>query len=327
MPLVELTAVGNEASDLLRVRDPRLLSQLNARAAYWTVLNEGPVEQCLALLVLSHDGVWSAHHVAADAGELAGRTEDAEALAWRDGWVYVFGSHFGKKKGPLRPRRAFVARFRESMTPVLDIVRHRFALHRSINDALTGLTGTAAPGVRESFIAATMRRGLDKGKSWVAQLTEADHPINIEGAAFTSSGSLLAGLRSPVTAEGLPILVELDLEWGQPPRVLNAYAIDVGPGPLGVRALSARPGGDFDVVIGSIDALDKGSVLLDEHPHARDATCRHFRFALTGDALIKPDLVADLAPLHHVEGASESDDGPVYVTDEDHRIAVYGPAR
>jgi len=110
----------------------------------------------------------------------------------------------------------------------------------------------------------------------------------------------------------------------------------VGPGPLGVRALSAREDGGFDVIVGSIDALDKGSVLLDAHPEAREATCRHYRFRLgprdggsaggvsNGE---KPSLIRDLAPLHHVEGVSELDGEPIYVTDEAHRICLIGPFR
>jgi hypothetical protein len=56
MRVIELTAAGNEASDLLRVHDDGLLEQLQARAAFWTVLDEGPVEACLALLIQHHDG-------------------------------------------------------------------------------------------------------------------------------------------------------------------------------------------------------------------------------------------------------------------------------
>src|SRR5690349_18393123 len=104
MRVIELTAAGNEASDLLRVHDEGLLDQLGARAAFWTVLDEGPVEACLALLIQLHDGTWQARHVLADAGDQTGRTEDAEALAYHDGWVYIFGSHFGKKRGPLKAR-------------------------------------------------------------------------------------------------------------------------------------------------------------------------------------------------------------------------------
>ncbi|HCT79511.1 MAG TPA: hypothetical protein DGG94_23240 [Micromonosporaceae bacterium] len=332
MHLAELTVAGNEASDLLRVEDAGLLTELGARSAYWTVLDEGPVEACLALLVETDEG-WSAHHVAADAGAETGRTEDGEALARHGGWVYVIGSHFGSKRGPLRPKRAFVARFRESSAPVLQIVRHRFALHRVVNDALSELTGPASAPVHGSFIEQTRQRGLAKGKAWVDQLLDGDHPINVEGAAFTARGTLLIGLRWPVTVAGEPILVEISgvqnlFEGGTGLSVAGAYVLTgLGPGPLGVRALSARTGGEFDVVVGSIDALDKGSVLLDSHPEARDATCRHFRFTLpdSSPSQIKPELVYDLAPLHHVEGISQWQGHSLYVTDEDHRIALYVP--
>jgi hypothetical protein len=341
MHLVELTAAGNEASDLLPVLDKDLLAELGARHAYWTVLDEGPVEECLAMLVETPGG-WTARHVSADPGEHSRRTEDGEALARHDGWVYVLGSHFGSKAGPLRPKRAFIARFQESAKPVLQVVRHRFALHRAVNDALAELAAIGHPvapagpaaAVHAGFIEETLRRGQAKAKDWVDQLLHGDHPINIEGAAFTPAGTLLIGLRWPVTAAGEPILVELA---GVPElfgpaagsaslRVVGAYALTgVGPGPVGVRALAARADGSYDVIVGSIDALNKGSVLLDEHPAARDATCRHARFTLptTAPAVIATRLVADLAPLHHVEGVAELDGGALYVTDEDHRIALW----
>lgn len=340
MRMVELAAAGNEASDLLPVRDEELLSRLGARHAYWTVLDEGPVEQCLALIVEQHDGKWRAEHLPAEAGAHAGRTEDAEALARLDGWVYVIGSHFGSKAGPLQPKRAFVARFQESATPRLEIVRNRFALHRAVNDALADLAVTGHPAAPEpvaeavhaGFVAEALRRGTAKGKRWTSQLAPGDHPVNIEGAAFTARGTLLAGLRWPVTAAGEPILVELT---GLPELFTAAGTLGVagvyaltgsGPGPLGVRALAVREDGAYDVVVGSIDAPDKGSILLEQHPAARHATCRHLRFQLpdsTGPGLLAPDLVADLAPLHHVEGVSERDGAPVYVADEDHRIALW----
>ena len=30
----------------------------------------------------------------------SGKTDDTEAVARHDGWVYLFGSHFGSKDGP-----------------------------------------------------------------------------------------------------------------------------------------------------------------------------------------------------------------------------------
>lgn len=318
---IELRAAGNEASDLLKVHDQALLEHMGARAAFWTVLDEGPIEDCLALLIQLHDGQWEARHLNADAGEHTGRTEDAEALAYHDGWVYVLGSHFGKKKGPLKARRAFIARFRESLEPKLQISRHAFTLHRKLNDAIagSGIAGRPAEEVHARFIAATRQRAAAKGRPWADQIVPGDHPINIEGAAFTQEGTLLLGLRWPVTAEGEPLLVEM----GKGLNVQGVHSLSgVGQGPLGVRALSARDDGSFDVIVGSIDALDKGSVLLNAHPRAREATCRHYRFR-PGE---KPSLVRDLAPLHHIEGVSELDRRPIYVTDEDHRICLLVPA-
>src|SRR5688572_17896281 len=140
---IEMSVGGNEASDLLPVHSAELLAALGARRACWTVLDEGPVEQCLALLVDRGDDHWEGLHTLGDAGDENGRTEDGEALAYADGWVYVVGSHFGNKAGPLRPRRAFFARFRESdavrtagggAVP-LRVVRNQFRLHRALNDA------------------------------------------------------------------------------------------------------------------------------------------------------------------------------------------------
>lgn len=336
---ISLTVAGNEASDLLPVRDPAVLAAHDARRAFWTVLDEGPVEECLALLAQRVDGQWIAHHQRLDAGVATGRTEDGEALAHRDGFVYVVGSHFGAKRGPLHPRRAFVARFAEAEAaagaPRLAVVRNRFRLHRLLNDALRdcGLPLLApGPAVRELFLAETIRRGRERGKGWVTRLDPADLPVNVEGAAFTPAGTLLLGLRYPVTADGAPLLVEL----GDPaamfdtpcrwPTVAAVYTLAgvVPPGQLvGFRALSARPDGGYDAVVGSIDALDKRSALLDDHPHGGDVHGRHVRFRLPAAGRVADAVVvAELAPLHHVEGVAESDGERCYVTDEDHHIAL-----
>ncbi|HEX7744689.1 MAG TPA: hypothetical protein VF462_05445 [Micromonosporaceae bacterium] len=349
---VDLSVAGNEASDLLPVHAPEVLAAYDAHRAFWTVLDEGPVERCLALLVEHADGSWAAHHLSVDAGVENGRTEDGEALAYVDGWVYVLGSHFGSKAGPLRPKRAFVARFREVEAvrgPVqLQVVRNKFRLHRAINDALAAADITPLPPgdrVRHRFIVETLARGTSRAKSWVSRLAQDDLPINVEAAAVNPSGTLLLGLRFPVTDKGEPILVEVDglagmfdddpRTW---PTVLRAYALTgvTPPNTLtGVRGMYADGTGGYHAVIGSIDALDKGSVLVDEHPTGGDVTCRHVRFALPAAAVGRPasggigahsvpgELVADLAPLHNVEGLAAVDGTTYYVTDEDHRVAIW----
>lgn len=344
--LLEFVVAGNEASDLLPVHSAALLHRYGARRGFWTVLDEGPVEQCLALLLDTGDGGWTAEHVVADAGPENGRTEDGEALAHHDGWVYVFGSHFGSKGGPLRPRRAFVARFAEDDAATggplpVQVVRNSFRLHRAVNDALAAAgLGTLPPGqrVRDRFIAETMSRGSARAKRWVSRLAEADLPLNVEAATFTTTGSVLLGLRFPVTAAGEPILVELtgvpemfaepagERSW---PRAVRAYALTgvTPPGALtGFRAITPTTDGGYAAVIGSIDALGKGSVLLADHPHGGDVTSRHVRFRLPaadGGSSVPGELVADLAPFHHVEGLAETDAECFYVTDEDHRVALW----
>ncbi|MCM0678945.1 DUF4185 domain-containing protein [Micromonospora phytophila] len=338
--LLEFVVAGNEASDLLPVRSAVLLRAYGARRGFWTVLDEGPVERCLALLLELDDGRWVAHHVVADAGAENGRTEDGEALAHHDGWVYVFGSHFGSKAGPLRPRRAFVARFREDDVAAgalpVHVVRNRFRLHRAVNDALLKAAFTPLPPgerVRARFIGETLARGTARAKSWVARLVPDDLPLNVEAAAFTPAGTVLLGLRFPVTTEGEPILVELTgvpdmfdaaARW---PETSGAYVLTgvTPPGVLaGFRAIAVTSDGGYAAVIGSIDALGKGSVLLDDHPAGGDVTSRHVRFRLPADGHLVPgELVADLAPFHHVEGLAELDGRIFYVTDEDHRVALW----
>ena len=44
----------------------------------------------------------------------AGETQDAEACARRDGYVYVLGSQFGSKAGPLSSSRSWIARVPEA---------------------------------------------------------------------------------------------------------------------------------------------------------------------------------------------------------------------
>jgi hypothetical protein len=341
---VELFVAGNEASDLLPVRSPEVLAAHGAVRGFWTVLDEGPAEACLALLLHHDDGRWSAHHQAFDAGPENGRTEDGEALAWHDGWVYVVGSHFGNKGVPLRPRRAFFGRFREAAAvafdrPVrLDLVRNQFRLHRAINDALAAAgISPLPPGERVSkrFIAQTRSRGVTKAKSWVERLARGDLPVNVEAASFTPDGSLLLGLRFPVTDKGAPILVEIDGVEGMFdtdartwPRVVRAYALTgvTPPGTLtGFRALAAVGDGRYEAVVGSIDATGKGSVLLEDHPEGGDVLCRHVRFAaadLKGVA-VPGEVVDDLTPFHNVEGLAVVEGERFYVTDEDHRIALW----
>ena len=89
----------------------------------------------------------------------------------------------------------------------LDVQRNQFRLHRVVNDAIDEADVVPiVPGdtVRDRFIAQTLENGRVKEKSWAHRLRERDVPINVEGAAFRPSGTLLLALRFPTSAEVEP---------------------------------------------------------------------------------------------------------------------------
>jgi hypothetical protein len=147
--MIDLQRGGNEASDLLPVANAALLAAHGWDRGFWTVLDEGFAEDSIA--IIGHragDDGWEVRALACRAGDQATRTTDAEACARHDGWVYVVGSHFGSKDGPLQPKRAWLARFEEEAIDAavteteveLEIRRNQFRLHRLINDALDAAT-------------------------------------------------------------------------------------------------------------------------------------------------------------------------------------------
>jgi hypothetical protein len=353
LTIVDLAHEGNEASDLVHVNNDALLDLHGWDIGFWTVLDEGSVEDSIA--VLGHargaapDSGWEIFQLPAIAGKETGRTEDAEAVARHEGWIYVVGSHYGSKGGPLQAKRAFLARFHEDSIDravpenelPIDVRRNKFGLHRLINDVLDASHVVAiAPGdtVRTRFIAQTIERGTQRSKSWVERLTERDVPINIEGAAFRPNGNLLLALRFPTTAEGEPILVEVS---GIPAmfeaedasltaeHVWEITGVCPSNALVGFRALSHSGGDVYDSIIGSIDATGKGSVLLEDHPEGAEVCCSHWRFTLPADdphaSSAQAERIRDFAKLRNVEGLSVESGQTFYVTDEDHRIQVrYG---
>jgi hypothetical protein len=173
-----------------------------------------------------------------------------------------------------------------------------------------------------------------------------DLPLNIEGAAFRPSGTLLLALRFPVAADGRPVLVELagiEKMFDDPPawpvvqRVWRVEGEDLAPGSTmtGFRALSARGADVYDAILGSLDATGKDSALLEDFPDGGDVPCSHWRLTL-GDTDVKPapgaggppvgtasaELVRAFPDLRNVEGLAGSGGDMVYVTDEDRRIAL-----
>jgi len=339
---VDLHLEPNEASDLTEVDAPGLLAAHGWDRAFLTVLDEGAVEDCVA--VLGHaagadalDG-WESHRIRLDAGREEGRTDDAEAVAVRDGIVYVVGSHYGSKDGPLQAKRHWLARFAASeldegvheCRPALEVARTRFRLHRAVNDALkrAGVElFELSERARETLVGATRARGEEKGKGWASYVHDDDLPINVEGATFGPAGTLVLGLRFPVTAGGHPILVEVphvDALFADPRAVPETGDVWWLPGigskavPAGVRALDHR-----HLIAGSLDAAGKDSALLDAHPEGDDAGSQHWvtEELPAGGGTVRARLVHDFGDLKRVEGVCDGPGGHVlYVVDEESRV-------
>jgi hypothetical protein len=348
---LELNLHPNEASGLLAVEDGALLEAHGWELAFWAVLDEGEIEDCVA--VIGHrDGAgigegWEIERLRAEPLGDAGKTEDAEAITRQGGWIYIFGSHFGGKAGPLQPKRGFAARFREAEVghatedPAMEmeISRPSFVLHRLINDALEGGGPELIPlGPKsyEALIAATIDRGEKENKRWTDLVREEDYPINVEGAAFREDGALLLGLRFPVSADGHPILVELEgierlFEPGDSqPEVRGFWTVDaVGregtiAGVRDLALLATAHGEELHLVTGNVDSRDKESVLIQDYPGGRNTVATHFRCALPSDVNsgeLEGEFVREFPDLPRVEGIAITEGGRFfYVTDEDEGV-------
>ena len=339
---VDLNLEPNEASDLCQVHEPGLLAAQGWDASFLTVLDEAPVED--AIVMLGHDAGasptegWSTYRLRFDAGEDACRSDDAEVVTVRaDGWVYALGSHYGAKSGPLEPKRQWIARFHhgalagglEGARPPLEVVRTKFRLHRAVNDALAAADIAlfdVGPHAREALIDATRRDGQQRSKRWVERVRPDDAPINIEGATFLPDDKLLLGLRFPTSADGHPLLVEVaDIDVlfdGGTPECGPVWSLEVGSRerPLGVRAMSGE-----HIIVGSLDARGKDSVLLADHPEAGEAGCSHWRRAPlpAGGGTVGATLVHDFGDLRKVEGVADGIDGHhLYVVDEESGVQM-----
>lgn len=337
-----------EASGLLDICNDSVLAAHGWSAGFWTCSDEAPVEQALGALGRKEGGEeWEHCRLAGAFATTHKKTEDCEAMARRGGWVYLFGSHFGDKPGPLRPRRHFVARFNEERlrgrldeAPIeVEIARGTFKLHRVINDALRAsglpLIERGAAEARRC-IEDTLRKGKKKGKKWARRIAEDDWPINVEGVAFRPSGALLLGLRYPVTLDGHPILVELDqIErlFADPPNepAVSHLWVLTGVGtagePRGVRGLE-RMGEEYHAITGSLDSDPEKSVLLEDHPEGARAASRHHRFRLPETTLwtaVETERVQDVDAQEKeekVEGISADAEGNFFYVMDDAEIRL-----
>ncbi len=335
----------NEASGLVDIRDEALLKSHDWDYGFWAVMDEAEAEYCVA--TIGHrrgDAIgesWEIDRLHAKPQFIGpeGETGDAESVAYHDGWVYIFGSQHGGKRGPVDPEEAWVARFREEdvdhafKDPAVEmqIARTNFVLHRLINDAF----GTQAvdllpqgPQTYKAFV--TNSRGEDGPGPDVVHKT--DVTINIEGAAFRDDGSVLLGLRYPLASDGKPIIVDVDgiqnlFEPNAAPPEAKGFWIAAAIGRdgdlAGVRDL-ALVDDQLHIVTGNIDSKQKGSVILEDHPEGRDTVATHFLCKLPPDkrsGSLEAEFVREFPELPRVEGiAITSEDRAFYVTDEDEGV-------
>ncbi len=340
----------NEASGLLAIENDGLLDEHGWDRAFWACLDEGPVTDCIALVGHRSDAAeddlasgWEIIRLHAVAVGDSKTTEDAEGLARKDGCVYVIGSHFGSKSGPLQAKRGFVARFKEAEVlhatnePAagIEVARPSFVLHRIINDAF-GEHGVnlipLGPNCREAFVEETIEVGKQKRKKWAGRVREGDYPLNIEGITFRPNGSLLIGLRFPMSADGRPIVVEVEgierlFEDGDAkPEVKGFWTLDaVGRGGdlAGVRDLTFV-GDELHAITGDVDSAKAGSLLLKDYPGGSGTVSTHWRVTLSegkGFGELGATPVREFPGLPRVEGIAGTEDGRFfYVVDEDEGV-------
>lgn len=344
---------ANEASALLAIENRAVLAAHEWDLGFWTCADEDPVQEALGALGRPVDSPDDWEYCRLENVRATGskKTEDSEAMARRGGMVYIFGSHFGPKPGPLRSRRQFVARFDESRldgrldeAPIeIEVARGRFKLHRLVNDALrdAGLDLIEqGKGEAKRYVRDVLKQGRDKGKRWASRVHKHDRPVNIEGVAFRPSGNLLLGLRYPVTRDGHPLLVEVEgierlFDDGSSRPEVRAVWLLAGLGsadePRGVRAIEEL-GDEIHVITGNLDSDPEESIVLQDHPEGGRARSRHHRVLLpepgTGSE-IRVEPVEDLGDEAKVEGlAVDSEGNFCYVMDDDRiRLRCASPLR
>lgn len=344
---VELPLDPNEASGMALVTDDVLLERLGWSIGFWVCLDDGPVEECVALIGHPADSRnpndWEIRRVHGAVQNHQGATEDCESIAVWDGWVYVFGSQFGSKAGPLERKRQFVARFREgdvepgeeTIDVAMQLWAADFFLHRLINDALRRRDVDLlplGPKTRKRFVTKARKKGVKKQRDWVHRIRHDDVMINLEGAAFMGDGSLVLGLRQPVTGDGHPIIVALDgirQVFTDGPEDLSVRAVWVvdnlgdRAAHVGIRDISAW-GSELDILVGNVEAVDEGSVFLEEHPEGGRAVSTHWHVDLAGHrngGTVRAEFVRGFGELKRVEGCAAAPNGEwFYVSDEDNHV-------
>lgn len=345
--LVELNLDPNEASGLVRISDSDLLDRYGWDRGFWCVLDEVDASECGVLLghasEAALDDGWSSQRLRAHRRGHSAPVEDAEAVAAWDGFVYMLGSHHGHKSGPIRPDVQWVARFEESAVEgeagqdpkvTLDVVHTQMLLHRFLNDALRD-SGVDLLPMTDDMAAAFIDATIDELRNTPLEgrVRKGDWTVNIEGADFTSGGDLLLGLRFPIAADGMPLVVQLSnwqglfaqpLELPTPTAVWQVDAIGKNGSLAGVRDLCVVED-TLHLVTGDLDSAGKGSIIREEYDGGTSTMSTHFTTPLKGrdGGRLGATFVREFPDQPRIEGIAADAGGRFYyVSDEDDFVAL-----
>ena len=121
-------------------------------------------------------------------------------------------------------------------------------------------------------------------------MREDDQPLNIEGCCFLADGTLLLGLRYPVTAEGHPLLVELvniEAFFADPdvaPDLGAVWTLDATRAARTTRSGYARctapPTATCTPSSAASTRWARTAPLVADHPAAGQAHCEHWAMRL-----------------------------------------------
>ncbi len=337
---VRLKAGVNEASSLLAVRSSNLLSQLNMDQAWWLAHDEAGLGGMVSVLYSvfgADEDLDESWQVTALQLAVTGDDPvltDAEALAFTDGFVFVFGSSFIGPKGILDQRRSFVARFCEhdvtetgaatkkdeskkknpkknktmlsAPTSVLNLGAH---ITRSINKAIEAQDLQLLKP--HSRVAKQIKKSIKAG----ADLDSEMQPINIEGAAFIGD-DLVLGLRWPVSSQGQPLVARitgarqilLSDTWSVEaladcPTTIYSVDVDGTPKrPAGIRGMTidpAEPKETLHLIAGPTERdLIAGKVQAAAYQHLR------LQFKSGSNSLIQTEQVQTFEGYRKVEAVA-----------------------
>lgn len=254
---------------------------------------------------------------------------DAEAMAYSDGMVFVFGSGFIDQKGRFDSRRSFVARFVEEdvlvgddvIETVVDVLELGSGLLAGLNEAI------ANQDVDLLDLGDRAAKRFAKSKfDGVEKPTTDLHPINIEGAAVLAD-SLVLGLRWPVERGGHPLLAELmggrhaltAKQWTRdallecPISIHLLEQVGSKKRPAGIRAMSTSDG-ELHVVCGPTER----DIAADR---VRSALLQHLRVDLRSGGATQ---VRSFEGLRKVEAlaCATGDGGWLYALDDEDAVVL-----